>query len=88
MFTPVVTSSGANAINTLPGAWRVDAGLMKNFRIAGDSKLQLRLEAYNLFNHANLNFPNASLNSADFGKIRGKYGEGRRIQMGPVHVLT
>ena len=26
--------------------------------------------------------PNTSVNSSDFGKIRGKYGEGRRIQLG------
>ena len=37
---------------------------------------------FNLFNHANLNDPNLSVNSPDFGKIRGKYGEGRRIQLG------
>ena len=48
----------------------------------GDARLQLRFEAFNLFNHANLNGPNTSVDSADFGKIRGKYGDGRRIQMG------
>ena len=55
---------------------------MKNFRIAGAARLQLRFEAFNVFNHANLNGPNTSVDSSDFGKIRGKYGEGRRIQMG------
>jgi hypothetical protein len=55
---------------------------MKNFKIAGEARLQLRFEAFNLFNHANLNDPNLSVGSADFGTIRGKYGEGRRIQMG------
>jgi hypothetical protein len=81
-FGPATTSSGANVLDQLPWAWRVDAGLMKNFKIAGDARLQLRLEAYNLFNHANLNGPNTSVNSADFGTIRGKYGDGRRFQLG------
>jgi hypothetical protein len=48
----------------------------------GDTKLQFRLEAFNLFNHANLNDPNLSVGNSDFGRIRGKYGEGRRIQLG------
>jgi hypothetical protein len=82
VFSPTTTTDGLNAIGDLPGAWRVDAGLFKDFRIAGDAKLQLRLEAFNLFNHANLNWPNMSVNNPDFGKIRGKYGEGRRFQLG------
>ena len=81
-FSPATTTDGVNLIDQLPWAWRVDAGLMKDFRIVGDTKLQFRLEAFNLFNHANLNDPNLSVGSSDFGTIRGKYGEGRRIQLG------
>ena len=81
-FGPATTTDGVNLIDQLPWAWRVDAGLMKDFRIVGDTKLQFRLEAFNLFNHANLNDPNLSVGSSDFGRIRGKYGEGRRIQLG------
>jgi hypothetical protein len=82
VFGPTTTTAGANVLNELPWYWMVNAGLMKDFRIAGDARLQLRFETFNLFNHANLNGPNGSVNSSDFGKIRGKYGEGRRIQMG------
>jgi hypothetical protein len=81
-FGPDNTSDGANILTDLPGSWRIDAGLMKNFTITGDAKLQFRLETFNLLNHANLNGPNTSVNSADFGKIRGKYGDGRRVQLG------
>jgi hypothetical protein len=81
VFSSTVTYDGNNAIST-PDAWRVDAGLLKNFKITGDVKLQLRFESFNLFNHANLNNPITSLTDANFGKIRAKYGEGRRIQMG------
>lgn len=81
-FSASTTSDGANVLSDLPGAWRIDASLMKNFKITASSKAQFRLEAFNLLNHANLNGPNTSVNSADFGTIRGKYGDGRRVQMG------
>jgi hypothetical protein len=80
-FTNTTTSSGANTLDT-PGAWMVNSALLKNFALTEAAKLQLRFEVYNLLNHANINGPNGSVNSADFGKIRGKYGEGRRIQLG------
>ncbi|MFN8096496.1 MAG: carboxypeptidase regulatory-like domain-containing protein [Vicinamibacteria bacterium] len=81
-FSSAVSTDGINVIDQLPWSWRVDAGLMKNFRIAGDAKLQFRAEVFNLFNHANLNGPNLSVGSSDFGTIRGKYGDGRRVQLG------
>jgi outer membrane receptor protein involved in Fe transport len=37
-----------------PGFWNLDGALYKNLNITEGVKLQLRLEAYNLFNHANL----------------------------------
>jgi hypothetical protein len=81
-FGPNATDAGANVLGGMPWAWGLDAGLMKNFALKGEAKLQFRFEVYNLFNHANLSGPNTSVDSPDFGKIRGKYGDGRRIQMG------
>ena len=37
-----------------PGLWNLDAALYKNFRVAEGKQIQLRFEAYNVFNHANL----------------------------------
>jgi hypothetical protein len=82
VFGPTTVTDGLNVLSNLPGSWRVDAGLMKVFRIAGDAKVQFRLETFNLFNHAKLNYPNTSVSSPDFGMIRGKSGDGRRLQMG------
>jgi hypothetical protein len=64
-----------------PGFWNVDFGLSKRVRF-GTQALQLRLEAYNVFNHANL-FPFTSTadlsgNSSITGYRRGN----RRIQLG------
>jgi hypothetical protein len=44
---------GRNAF-TGPGLWNLDMGLYKTFRLTERVKLQLRGEAYNIFNHANL----------------------------------
>jgi hypothetical protein len=77
-----LTYDGVNVLSQLPWAWRVDAAVIKNFGLVRDARAQFRFEVYNLFNHANLNDPITNLNDANFGKIRGKYGDGRRIQMG------
>lgn len=37
-----------------PGAWNIDSGLYKNVRLTERYTLQLRLEAFNVLNHANL----------------------------------
>ncbi len=37
-----------------PGFWNLDAALFKNLNITEGVKLQLRFEAFNVFNHANL----------------------------------
>jgi hypothetical protein len=63
-----------------PGYWNVDFGLSKRVRF-GTRAVQLRLEAYNLFNHANL-FPNT--NTADvssFTEITGTRSGNRRVQV-------
>ena len=37
-----------------PGFWNFDSALYKNFKVTERVSLQLRFEAYNVFNHANL----------------------------------
>jgi hypothetical protein len=46
-----------------------DLSLMKNIPIAGDARLQLRVEVFNVFNTVNYANPNASFGSAAFGRI-------------------
>jgi len=45
--------TGRNAF-TGPGFWQLDAGLHKSFRPTENTTLQIRAEAFNVFNHANL----------------------------------
>ena len=46
---------------TGPGFWNVDASLFKKFRLKGQSDLEFRIEAQNVFNHVNLDNPNAEI---------------------------
>ena len=57
------TMSGRDAFRA-PGWWNLDAGLYKDTKITERFTLQLRMEAFNVFNHANL-YVNG--NSADLG---------------------
>ncbi|HMF59646.1 MAG TPA: carboxypeptidase regulatory-like domain-containing protein [Vicinamibacterales bacterium] len=64
---------GNSARNTLrgPGSRNVDLGLHKTFATGGGTRVQVRIEAFNAFNWVNLNPPNTSQNSANFGRITG-----------------
>ena len=44
-----------------PGYCRTDASLFKHFRIGGRRKLEVRIEAVNLFNHVNLGNPDSEI---------------------------
>jgi hypothetical protein len=64
-----------------PSSWTVDVSLAKNFGITESVKLQLRAEAFNAFNHVNLNNPNSNFVSPEFGRITGA-GAARTGQIG------
>ena len=73
-----------NAVGTLgtvsrgflygPGYWGTNASIQKDTRITERTTIQLRLEAYNVFNHANFGNPNDAAGTSDvasptFGQI-------------------
>jgi len=68
-----------------PGYWNVDFSLFKDVKLpwftAEGSKLQLRAEAFNLFNHTNYDNPNTTLTSVNLGKSFAA-GANRQIQFG------
>ena len=70
-------------LNTVdgPGYQNVNLALMKRLPLGARSKLQLRLEAFNLFNHTNFNQPDNFLGSPTFGKILSALSP-RRFQLG------
>jgi hypothetical protein len=66
-----------------PWYWNVDFVASKEFMLPfGDqTRLQFRIEAFNLFNRTNLRAPNANRSSANFGTITSAW-DARQIQLG------
>jgi hypothetical protein len=61
---------------------QVDVALSKSFQLPRrGSSLQLRIEAFNLFNETNFRAPNRDRSSAAFGTITSTY-DARQIQLG------
>jgi hypothetical protein len=53
-----------------------DASIIKNFRITEESRIQLRLEAFNVLNRTNFfvgNFGNSDINGTNFGRIASTF---------------
>jgi hypothetical protein len=66
-----------------PWFWQVDFVASKNFRlpIGSQTNLQIRFEAFNLFNRTNFGAPNGNRSSAAFGTITST-SDARQIQLG------
>jgi outer membrane receptor protein involved in Fe transport len=57
-----------------PGAWNLDLSLSKRFRFGDRYAVQLRLEAYNAFNHANMYAVTGNADVSSFSEITGFKG--------------
>jgi hypothetical protein len=66
-----------------PGSFLTDATLLKKFPLSaeGSRYFEIRLEAQNIFNHANFNTIDNNPNDATFGGVYGKSGQ-RIMQVG------
>jgi len=73
-------SAGRNILEG-PGYQNINVGVLKHVRMAGDARLQLRLEVFNLLNHVNYDLPDNFLGSPTFGQILSA-GSPRRVQLG------
>ena len=53
-----------------PAFWQADLGLHKQFRLYGEhTRLEIRAEAFNVFNRTNFGAPNGNISNAAFGTI-------------------
>ena len=74
-----------------PHFWSVDLAVSRQINLTGTRALELRLEAFNLFNTFNWGDPGmdqaaggtiANINSGQFGRITTQAGAPRIIQLG------
>lgn len=65
-----------------PGFWNLDTALMKNWQMpwSESHSLQLRWEAFNLFNHNSFGLPAAGITGATFGQITTTASAPREMQ--------
>ncbi|HEY4581024.1 MAG TPA: TonB-dependent receptor, partial [Candidatus Acidoferrales bacterium] len=83
-FTMPPFGSFGNAPRNLlegPGYQNVNLAFLKHVNLSEQTRLQLRLEAFNLFNHVNFNLPDAFLGSPTFGRVTSADSP-RRCQFG------
>jgi hypothetical protein len=52
-----------------PKSFNTNLGVLKNFRVTEQTKVQFRAEFFNVLNHPNFFEPNTTVNSAQFGRI-------------------
>jgi hypothetical protein len=72
---PGATGSLGRAVLDGPHYVNVDAALFKDIRIKEQTTLQLRLDAFNAFNHTNFYAGQLqSINSTSFGKLQNDWG--------------
>ena len=65
-----------------PGFERWDLSVYKNLKFTERVNSQLRLEAYNAFNHTNYNAIQTSMSSPTFGQVIGPARDPRIVQLG------
>jgi hypothetical protein len=75
-----VGNEGRNIVRG-PGFARTDLSLFKNFDFSGGSRIQFRVEAFNLFNNVRFGQPGGAIGTATFGVITSA-DDGRIVQVG------
>lgn len=74
-------SAGRNILRT-DGVWNADFGLQKNVPFGEARQLQLRFEAFNLFNHMDLGNPATRIDRSSPGRITSISHAPRQLQFG------
>jgi hypothetical protein len=64
-----------------PNLWQLDVSAAKRFTLGGPTRLEFRLEAFNLLNRTNFRAPNGSRSAAGFGTITSTF-DPRQLQLG------
>jgi hypothetical protein len=70
-----------------PGLFNIDMGLVRSFRLHAQQAVQVRLEAFNVFNRIQLGLPVATMNSSNFGAITSTAADQRILQFALKYVF-
>ncbi|RPI51182.1 MAG: hypothetical protein EHM55_19575 [Acidobacteria bacterium] len=62
--------------------WNVDFSLFKRFSVTGSQTLELRAEAFNLFNSVYFGLPNTAIDTTAGGRVTSTSNEARTLQFG------
>jgi hypothetical protein len=81
---PATGTFGDHVNNSIegPGYWTVDLALSKLISLRASQQLELRVEAFNLFDNFNWGNPVTNFNSGTFGRILTQAGSARVMQFG------
>lgn len=72
-------NSGVNPLYT-DGAQQLDSSLSKEFHLTENQQLELRIDAFNTFNHPNFGAPNATVGDSAEGTVSSTSVDNRRMQ--------
>lgn len=64
-----------------PAFWTLDLAAVKQVSLAGTTRLEIRLETFNLLNRVNFAAPNGNRSAAGFGTVTAAY-DPRQLQLG------
>jgi hypothetical protein len=78
-------NAGRNTVRG-PGFNRTDLSLFKNIEIRKDHAIQLRVEAFNVFNQVRFGQPAGTIGTATFGQITSA-DDGRILQLGVKYIF-
>lgn len=90
-FAPVPATqirNGNASVNSIygPGLVSFTFGLMRNVQIREYGRLQLRAEAYNVFNHTNFTGLSTNMNATNYGQLTGA-GRARDMQFAAKYIF-
>jgi hypothetical protein len=73
-------NAGRNTVRG-PNFWAFDASVSKLVALGPRAKIEVRIEAFNLFNRANFTAPSGVRSTSTFGTITSAY-DPRQLQIG------
>jgi hypothetical protein len=81
---PANYTFGTSTRNSLrsPGYWNLDTSVFRQFPFGERYKLEIRGEAFNIFNHPILSTPDANFGDTNFGVVNNTANTARQLQLG------